>query len=137
MEQTLLPDDVTITPARTETPDASWKRFQEASEALQPLIELDADGTIRRLSPAARRLLDYRSDEALQPSFFSHVHARNQYQVMRDLADMVCYGKKQASWLLLLRTGTKRWRWFKVSVRNQLQATPPSILLTLQEVREW
>ncbi len=137
MEETLMPDDVTTAPARTENADVSWKRFQETTEALQPLVELEADGTIRRLSPAARRLLDYRPEDTLQPSFFSHVHARNQYQVMRDLADMVCYGKKQASWLLLLRTGTKRWRWFKVSVRNQLQATPPSILLTLQEVREW
>lgn len=137
MGETITAGGGSVSPSTTESSAPSWKRFREANAALQPLIELDADGTIRHLSPPARRLLEYRADQSIQPSFFSHVHAKNQYQVMRDVADMVCYGKKQASWLLRLRTGKQHWRWFQATVRNQLSAAPATILVSLQEVRDW
>jgi len=53
--------------------------------------------------------------------FFSHVHRRNIQRVMRDLADMVSRGKQRTRWLLRLRTGNDRWRWYRAEVRNRLR----------------
>ena len=95
------------------------KRFQKSSVAPHlPVLFLDRHGTIESLTDGARRLLEYSSDAALDPCFFSHVHRSNQHRVMRDLADMVCRGKQRAQWLLRLRTGKKRWRWYRASVEH-------------------
>lgn len=102
-----------------------------------PTLTLDGEGTITDASPSALRLLEHRSRDGLGPSFFSHVHGKNLYQVMRDVADMVCYGKAQASWLLRLRTGQGRWRWYKVTAKNHLDAPERHIQLTLRDVHEW
>lgn len=97
------------------------KRFQDHVKTHAPALYLTADGTIRHITSSARQLLEYRTSEGMEPCFFTHVHGKNLYQVMRDVADMVCYGKSQASWLLRLRTGQGRWRWYKASVRNRLE----------------
>lgn len=96
------------------------KRFPETTAPHVPLLTLDREGTIQSLTEAARRMLEYTSDTALDPCFFSHVHASNQHRVMRDLADMVSRGKQRAKWLFRLRTGNSRWRWFRAFVRNEL-----------------
>lgn len=100
---------------------AERKRFQDHVQAHAPVLLLTADGMITHVSASARTLLEYRSKEGMDPCFFTHVHGKNLYQVMRDVADMVCYGKSQASWLLRLRTGQGRWRWYKATVRNRLE----------------
>ena len=56
---------------------------------------------------------------------------------MRDVADMVCYGKKNASWLLRLRTGRGRWRWYKAEATNHLSDTEPSIQVYLSDLNGW
>ena len=117
--------------------DDTWKRFQAAAASLPPVVTLDAEGNIVRLSAAARRLLEYRPEDALQPCFFSHVHAKNQYQVMRDIADMICHGKRHANWLLRLRTSRGRWRWFKADVRSGLDKRPAAVTIHLSELRDW
>ena len=99
----------------------SRKRFWGSVPAHLPALVLNADGTIQHVTRSARHMLEYRPDERISPSFFGHVHGKNLYQVMRDVADMVCYGKTGASWLLRLKTGQGRWRWFKVSVMNRLE----------------
>lgn len=116
--------------------DPARKRFQNPLLQL-PRIVLDPDGTITDVSPSALRLLEYRDKSTINPCFFSHVHGKNLYQVMRDIADMVCYGKPSASWLLRLRTGQGRWRWYKISAKSQLQSTQREIQLTLRDVHEW
>lgn len=88
-------------------------------------------------SPSALRLLSYRSKSSMSPCFFSHVHGKNLYQVMRDVADMVCYGKPRASWLLRLRTGDGRWRWFKVLAECSIDEPDRTIELTLSDVNDW
>ena len=46
------------------------------------------------------------------------MHEKDLYRVMRDVAEMVCHGKKQAWWQLRMRTGRGRWRWFKMLAHN-------------------
>lgn len=116
--------------------DAAWKRFQIPVAPHVPALILDAEGTIQHLTPAARRLLEYRQNQPIEGCFFSHVHGRNLYQVMRDVADMVCYGKAQASWLLRLRTGQGRWQWFKAVVHNHLQGAEQAITIVLRDLNE-
>jgi len=85
------------------------------------VLTLDRDGTIQSVTDAARRVLEHPCPSDLDPCFFAHVHANNQHRVMRDLADMVCRGKQRAQWLLRLRTGNKRWRWYRATVRSELR----------------
>ncbi len=113
----------------------SRKRFQDAEKHRSAII-LDAEGTIRHITPAARRLLEYRHDDDLPPCFFSHVHGRNMYQVMRDVADMVCYGKPRASWLLRMRTGRGRWQWVRATVTNKLESDVPTIQVIVSDLQE-
>lgn len=98
------------------------KRFHTPSATPHlPILLLNREGTITSLTEAARRVLEYPSNAAgLDPCFFSHVHASNQHRLMRDLADMVCRGKQRAQWLLRLRTGAKRWRWYRAVATNDL-----------------
>jgi len=98
------------------------KRFHTPSAAQHlPVLYLNRKGTITSLTEAAKRVLEYTSKEkALDPCFFSHVHSSNQHRLMRDLADMVCRGKQRAQWLLRLRTGKKRWRWYRAIAQNDL-----------------
>ena len=114
--------------------DSTWKRFQSVLSPHTPVLVLDEEGSVRHITASARRLLDYRNDQAVDPCFFTHVHSRNQYQVMRDVADMVCYGKAQASWLLRLRTGQGRWHWFKATAKNQLGGPAAAIVITLSDL---
>lgn len=112
------------------------KRFHGGLDTHSPAIILDAEGTIRHITPAARRLLEYRHDADLLPCFFSHVHGRNMYQVMRDVADMVCYGKPRASWLLRMRTGRGRWQWIRATVSNQLESEVPAIKVVVSDLQD-
>lgn len=115
----------------------SRKRFQELVTPHTPALILDAEGSIQHATPAARQILEYKSAQPLTTCFFSHVHGKNLYQVMRDVADMVCYGKTSASWLLRLRTGQARWRWYKATVQNRLDRTESAIVITLQDLHDW
>ena len=86
------------------------KRFQ-GPLLEQPTLKLDEEGSILEISTTALRMLEHtQKSDALKSCFFSLVHGKNLYQVMRDVADMVCYGKSRASWLLRLETGMSRWR---------------------------
>ena len=111
------------------TPDR--KRFQETTL----LLLLREDGTIAEVTPGARRLLEYGADDVVDPCFFTHVHQRNLYQVMRDVAEMVTLGKSRASWLVRLKTGRQRWMWFKATVRNHLGEPDRAISVELSSIR--
>ncbi len=111
-----------------------WKRFQNEGGAPVPFLVLDEEGTISELTPAARALLDYRPNTSLDPCFFAHVHGRNLPVVMHDLAHMVCRRKTRASWLLRIRTGTGRWRWFRAAARVVPDDESPAVLVRLRTV---
>lgn len=98
------------------------KRFRPPPAAQHlPILLLNREGTITSLTEAAKRVLEYPAEaDTLDPCFFSHVHASNQHRLMRDLADMVCRGKQRAQWLLRLRTGKDRWRWYRTIAKNDL-----------------
>lgn len=96
-----------------------------------PRLRLDREALIRDGNAAARRVLEHDPDDDLQSNFFTYVHGRNLRRVMRDLAHMVKHGMQRAQWLLRLRTGADRWRWYRVAARNQLQSEG-TILLYLR-----
>lgn len=110
----------------------SWKRFQNETLNHVPLLALDREGNIQTLTRAARQVLEYGSDTALDECFFSHVHKHNMRRVMQDLADMVSRGKQRTQWLLRLRTGNGRWRWYRASVQNQLGQPEDHIQIRLR-----
>ena len=108
------------------------KRFQPAGDAQDAVLVLDAGGAIQDLTPAARRLLGYRPEQPYKPSFFSHVHTKDLYRVMRDVAEMSFHGRQEADWKLRLRTGAGRWHWFSASVGNQLDQPERAIFIHLE-----
>lgn len=131
LQETLSSGDGHVSPLASDR-----KRFQEHFDLSPPLITLDSEGSIQHLTPAARRLLEYKPDQAPEPCFFSHIHGKNLYRVMRDVADMVCRGKSQAMWLARLRTGQGRWRWYKVTATSRLASPEETITLHLRNFQE-
>lgn len=111
--------------------DSARKRFQNPSLAM---IELTQDGSVRQLSPAARNLLEYSAADDVSESFFSMIHGRQLYQVMRDVADMVCHGKTRATWLVRMRTARGRWKWFKADVYNRLDQAAHALEIVIVAV---
>lgn len=97
-----------------------------------PLLVLDEEGTIEDLTEGARRILDDSSDGAFEPNFFSHVHGHNLQRVMQDLAHMVAHHKQNARWLLRLRTGAQRWRWYRAVAENHLDRPDDGIRVLLR-----
>jgi len=99
-----------------------------------PLLRLDENGTIQDLTPGARRVLEHPNDATIEPDFFSHVHRENLRRVMRDLAHMVAHRKQRARWLLRLRTGNRRWRWYRVAADNHLDRPDSFIRVVLRRL---
>lgn len=122
-------------PSRS-TPSASRSEFGSASRKSEsphvPVLVLDREGTIQHLNEPARRALEYSSDASIDPCFFSHVHGHNLRRVMRDLAHMVSHRKQRARWLLRLRTGNGRWRWYRAIARNHLDHSDATIQVHLR-----
>jgi PAS fold. len=119
----------------TKALSASNPKFGSASKSESPhvpVLALDREGTIQYSNKPARRALEYSSDASIEPCFFSHVHGRNLQRVMRDLAHMVSHRKKRARWLLRLRTGNGRWRWYRAIARNHLDHSDAVIQVHLR-----
>ena len=85
---------------------------------MQPHLVVDSLGSIVEVSSLANRLLEFSDQHNEARCFFSLVHGKNLYQVMRDVADMFCHGRRNAKWMLRLRTGRNRWRWFNSTVER-------------------
>lgn len=113
------------------------KRFHTSVSPHVPTLVLDREASIVHLTPKARQLLEYKPDDDIEPYFFSHVHGRNLHQVMRDLRAMFNYGKSRAAWLIQMRTGQERWRWYKARVENMLHVGEGVILVTLNDLYNW
>jgi hypothetical protein len=86
------------------------------------------------MTRAARAQLEYGIGREPDECFFTHVHGRNLRRVMQDLAHMVCHRKTSARWLLRLRTGTGRWRWFRATVANHLATPHECIYVRLERI---
>lgn len=91
-------------------------------EAEPPRIALTPRGDIQSANNEASHVLGCSVDESAAVNFFSYVHARNLRRVMWDLAQMVEGGRQQCRWLLRLRAGTDRWRWYRAQARNALRS---------------
>lgn len=114
--------------------DQVRKGFQEQTIQHLPVLTLDREGNIQTVTSAARTMLEYSADESIDSCFFAHVHQRNMHRVMRDLAHMVSHGKQRAQWLLRLRTGNHRWRWYRAAVQNDLGRQEDHILIRLRSL---
>jgi hypothetical protein len=101
-----------------------------------PLLVLDEEGTIEALTEGARRILNDSSDGSLEPNFFTHVHGQNLQRVMQDLARMVAHRKQNARWLLRLRTGAQRWRWYRAVVENHLDRPDGGVRVLLRPLSD-
>ncbi len=100
------------------------------------MLVLGGNGKIKYMTPDAQKMLEYTDDQPQRGSFFSLVHHRNLYQVMRDVSEMVCSGKQKASWALWLKTAKGHWRWFKIQVHNRLTDETASLQLVIQETHD-
>lgn len=127
-----------IAPAESTTffSDTFWKRFQNDEQLAQhvPVLALDEEGTLQSVSRAARALLEYGPSQTIEPYFFTHIHGRNLRRVMQDLAHMVCQRKQHARWLLRLRTGTGRWRWYRATALNRLHDDEKRVFVRLERI---
>lgn len=85
-----------------------------------PVLLLSGDGTVQDLTAEARRLLGHSPEASIEPYFFSYVHKKNLRRVMHDFAHMVSRQKRRARWLLRLRTGNGRWRWYRARAKRIL-----------------
>jgi hypothetical protein len=98
---------------------------------------LGPEGFVKHVTDAARRLLQYGPDQPFDDYFFTHVHGKNLHRVMRDLAAMVKRGSERASWLLRLRTGRDRWRWYRAEAINRLSLGTPAVTVRLSDLHDW
>jgi len=114
----------------------SRKRFRSLAPPHVPLILLDEDGLVRHLTPTARRLLAFKEDDTIDPLFVSHVHGKNLRQISRDLEAMRRLGKEKAFWLTRVRTGRKRWAWFRIAAENRLEHPEGAIVLRLRDLHD-
>lgn len=95
---------------------------EAVSAPSNPILVLDRDGAIQRVNDRALEVLEFATEETIDPNFFTHVHGQNLPRVMRDLAGMVNGDVERARWILRLRTGSDRWRWYRAEVMNRLDA---------------
>lgn len=99
-----------------------------------PMLRLDDEGTIQSITERGRQVLEYSEGKSIDPNFFSHVRGQNLRRVMRDLAQMVTQAKQRAQWLVRLRTGNHRWRWYRLVVENHLDQTDGSIRVLVRRL---
>ena len=118
-------------PEKPPTSSIDWKRFHNPS---LPLVVLGPDGSMVHVSATARHLLGYQPTQPVEASFFSLIHAKQLFQVMRDVADMVCRGKPSATWLIRLRTVSGRWQWFKADVRYRGDLPEAAVTIVLKSM---
>ncbi|PQJ34332.1 hypothetical protein BSZ35_06715 [Salinibacter sp. 10B] len=95
---------------------------EPSPDASVPQLDIECDGTIRNLNPAARTIIDVSGDSCEAPSFFTYVHGRNLRQVIRDLTRMEQGTIQRARWLLRLQTGEPRERWYRGRATSQLDS---------------
>lgn len=122
-------------PETTSRPSPDVSRAESGSASNPPhvpLLSLDREGTIQRMTKSARTALEYAPDESVESCFFSHVHGRNLRRVMRDLALMVSHRKQRARWLLRLRTGSGRWKWYRAIAHNNLDQPEETVQVRLR-----
>lgn len=133
----MVPSTSSPLPSKGVFFEPSRKRFQFERAEHQAYLCLDGSGLIQDLTAEARHLLEYGQQDTLEPCFFSHVHGKNQYQVMRDVADMIVHGKHAATWFLRLRTGRKRWQWYRAYAINELKARQAILVRLSEATPEW
>lgn len=111
-------------------PDSKCE-YQEGMAQYIPVLVLNREGFIECLTTAARQLMEYRPGQRIQLPFLSHVHRRNMYRIMRDLEEMILHGRRKASWLLRLKTGQERWRWYKAMAERRPQGSSENAITVL------
>lgn len=96
----------------------SQAAYQTLTDSGAPVIIIGFDGSIIDASHTAQALMGYASELSLDTNFFTLIHKNQLYTVMRDVADIICRGKQQASWLIRLKSSGGSWKWFNAEVRK-------------------
>lgn len=97
-----------------------------------PRIEVNRNGDIEQINGGARRALEYSSDAPIQSCFFSHIHEHSLERVMRELAQLIEQKIQRTRWLLQLRTGAKRYRWFRAQAESVLHKSTIGVRVLLR-----
>ena len=113
---------------------SSTSRIPLLQAPSRPSLVLNAEGTILEISGEGRRALEYGTQQQFISCFFSHVHGKSLYRVMRDITQMVFDGRSYAHWLLSLRKGTGKWGCFSAAVHNRLHEDEATIHVFLQDI---
>lgn len=107
-------------PPREALPESpSLAPAPETDEERARLL-LDAQGRLKHVSKAARRLLGYYTSQRIESSFFNLVHEQHRTRIMWELAEMVGRHRQRAEWLVRIKTGHGPWRWYQIQAYNRL-----------------
>lgn len=98
-----------------------------------PTIRLDTSGTIIAMSAPALAMLNHNRHD-YDTCFFTHLDRRSVLPVMRDVASMVCRGKRTARWLMRMRTGRCGWRWVRAQAVRVITQHSCEIRITLANI---
>ncbi len=100
----------------------------------KPVLVLDSEARLRFATDAACRLFGFEGESYYNRCFFNCIHGSSLPLVMRDLADMVCYGKTSAAWLLCVRGQGGKRRWMKATANSRLAMAEDAITVSLHPI---
>lgn len=111
-------------PSQSDPPTAKRNQETASSEAPRhvPCLDLSPGGTIQRGNEAAQRMLKDLSGDPVGANLFAYVHNGNLRRLLRDVDRMRDRTLEEAQWILGLRFGNDRWRWYRIVARNRLSS---------------
>lgn len=113
----------------------SEQRFRALTEhAAEGVSMIDADGTLRYLSPSAARLLGYTADERTGASWHQLIHPEDAGRMRTLFADLLRRPGGQISAQLRCRHKDGSWRWLEGVATNLL--TEPSVRAIVVNYRD-
>jgi PAS domain S-box-containing protein len=118
--------------------EASERRFRRLVEYGWDVINLvDADGTVRYVTPSVERILGYRPADVVDRSFFDFVHPDDHALVARRLRDALQAPEPAAPIELRLRHRDGSWRWVEATGVNLLDdPNVQAVLGTYRDITE-
>lgn len=102
--------------------EAKWRSLIHNSSNLIAILE--ANGTIRYISPAIQKILGYKPTELISRSFFELVHPEDVSWVKEDFQDVLQTPETDSSIEFRCRHKDGSWRYIESTYSNLLMDTP-------------
>jgi PAS domain S-box-containing protein len=102
--------------------EAKWRSLIHNSSNLITILE--ADGTIRYISPAIRKILEYRPGELIRKSIFEFVHPEDVDLIQKDFQRVLKNPTTALSTEFRLRHKDGSWRYIESTHSNLLMDAP-------------